>query len=334
MGWAKNCVCVGVGCGALGALSYLGLYIATRMPGREVGRARAAPSADALGVELALRRHVENLSEGIGERNDAHPQELLAARDYMEVELGKAGYKTSLDHFEIGGHQANVIADSYEPRGKRPLILVSAHYDSPRGSVGAQASATSAAALIELARLLRGDGKQRALRFLACAYEEQPREGGGRGRSFSLRHFRSRNEPIELELELGSLGAWSARANSQRHPFPWGSVLPARGDFLLAVGGFDATHFVQRLVGDLRNGGRVPAHGVQGIAFLPGLSWGERVELLDEGPPHVIVSDTGKWRNPDTGTPMDRVDQLDFAGMANAVTALADVLAQWAGIEP
>jgi hypothetical protein len=318
--------------GVVGALAaWGGLAWTARMPAAPAGRAAAPESSSELQIELALQRHVQALAETIGQRNDDRPQELLEACDYVQTQLSRAGLRVTLDRYEIGRPLGNVIAEPDEVRGGRPILLLTSHFDSPLGSPGAESSASSTAVLIELARLLRRGGGPNALRFMACAYEQQPMADGSSGRRFSLRHFASRRDPIACELQLDSLGVWRG-ARTQRLPFPWSTVLPKRSDYLLLAGGFDAREPLLALVGDLRKAGRVPVEGIAGPAFWPGLSWCDRGSLFDQGPPRILVTDTGRWRHPDCGTAMDRPETLDYASMARVVIALAEVLVP--GLEP
>jgi hypothetical protein len=301
------------------------LKVSTRLPEGAARPSSAGTGQAEPAVEAALQRHVKRLAASIGERNDHHPVELQLACDYVQEQFTRAGLRTSVDRYEIGNSLGNVIAEIDEPRRGRNILLICAAYDSPVGSPGAQQSATAVAAALELGRLLANGGHPRAVRFLVHAYGHQPMEDGSSGRRFSLRRMESRDDPIELELQLDTLGAWNG-GYPQDLPFPWNTILPARSDYLLLCGGLDAREPLLDLANRLRSGGRVPVEGIAGPAFWPGIGFSDRVALLDQGAPIVVVGDTGHWRHAPAGGPLDEPESIDYAGMARAVIALAEAI--------
>ncbi|TAJ04881.1 MAG: M28 family peptidase [Planctomycetota bacterium] len=322
---AKITTKVALTCAAFGAVAWGGLRFSTRLP--DAGP-RPKPSDDAesnLPIELALQRHVQRLADGIGERNDRKPEALQEACDYVADEFGRAGLRVTVDRYDIGRALGNVVADVDEPRGGREILLVSAPYDSPAGSPGAESSASAVAAMIEVARLLRNGGQPRALRFLAYAYGHQPMEDGSNGRRFSLRRMLGRGDEIGLELQLESLGAWNG-PRPQNLPFPWSTILPSRSDYLLLCGGFDARAPLLEFATRMRAQGRIPVEGISGPAFWPALGFSDRVSVLEQGPPCIVAGDTGRWRHPDAGGAMDRAEAIDSQGMARAVVAIAGAI--------
>lgn len=322
---AKITTKVALACAALGAVAWGGLCYSTRLPEATGARKGAEDAEGALQIELALQRHVQKLADGIGERNDRKPEALQDACDYVAEELTRAGLRVMVDRYDVGRGLGNVVADVDEPRTGREILLISAPYDSAAGSPGAESSASAVAAMIELARLLRQGGQPRALRFLAYAYGHQPMDDGSSGRRFSLRRMLGRGDAIGVELQIESLGAWNG-SRPQNLPFPWSTILPSRSDYLLVCGGFDARAPVLEFAGRMRSQGRIPVEVISGPAFWPGLGFSDEVSMLEQGPPCLVVGDTGHWRHPDAGTEMDRAEAIDYQGMARAVLALAGAI--------
>src|SRR5262249_8131859 len=142
----------------------------------------------------------------------------------------------------VDGKPVRNIDVAIEPAGgsaEPDVIVVGAHYDSVSGSPGANDNASGAAAVIELARLLRDldsvGGKR--IRLALFVNEEPPyfrTEAMG-----SLRYARAlaqRNERVVAMYSLETIGFYSSDQGSQVYPAPFGLMFPDRGDFVAFVG--------------------------------------------------------------------------------------------------
>jgi alanine dehydrogenase len=110
---------------------------------------------DAITAER-LARHVDHLAGVIGERNVYHPQALQAAEDYIQQCWQDQGYTVILqDYVAKGVRSANLEITCRGSTRPEEIILLGAHYDSVRGSPGANDNASGVAALLELSRLFR-----------------------------------------------------------------------------------------------------------------------------------------------------------------------------------
>ena len=80
-----------------------------------------------------------------------------AAADYIRGEWSAQGYPVSTQPYEVEGVSCENLEVNRGGRG-RPgeIILIGAHYDSVRGSPGANDNASGVAALLELSRLFAG----------------------------------------------------------------------------------------------------------------------------------------------------------------------------------
>ena len=104
--------------------------------------------------------------------------ELEKVARYIEATLASAGYAVGRQEFVADGKPVRNIDATIEPAGKSDpeVIVVGAHYDSVRGSPGANDNGSGAAAVLELARLLRDlDGTSgKRIRFVLFVNEEPP----------------------------------------------------------------------------------------------------------------------------------------------------------------
>jgi len=118
---------------------------------------------------------VETLAGEIGERNVFKPQNLAAAADYLEAELGKTGHAVRRQSFDVGGEKCHNL-EIEVPGVARPdeIVVVGAHYDSVQGSPGADDNASAVAALLALATAPTLQKPSRTLRFVGFVNEEPP----------------------------------------------------------------------------------------------------------------------------------------------------------------
>ena len=120
-------------------------------------------------------RHLRAL---IGERHPASsPTALRQAEGYLTEQFKILGLDVSTHPFKaLGDTYRNVIgtrpASHPSPASDAPLI-VAAHYDTVRGSPGADDNASALAVLLEAARCLRSVPLSREIRFIAFSLEEE-----------------------------------------------------------------------------------------------------------------------------------------------------------------
>ena len=72
------------------------------------------------------------------------------------VEWSAQGYPVSSQPYEVEGLSCENLEVSRAGNESREIILIGAHYDSVRGSPGANDNASGVAALLELSRLFTG----------------------------------------------------------------------------------------------------------------------------------------------------------------------------------
>lgn len=122
-----------------------------------------------------LRAHVERLAGEIGERNVFRPEALRAAEHYIQEEWRSQGYQVTPHWYEVsGGQWANLEVTRLGSARSHEILLIGAHYDSVRGSPGANDNASGVSALLELSRLFAELIPAVTVRFVAFVNEEPP----------------------------------------------------------------------------------------------------------------------------------------------------------------
>ena len=264
----------------------------------------------------------------------AAPEALAAAEDYVALELGAAGLRVERQLFEWRGTEFhNVVAtrDGREPA--RPWVVAGAHFDTRAGSPGADDNASGVAALLEVARLLRGDRLRATVQLVGFNLEELQRKPlhYALGSRAYARWLRSRGHPVAGALVLEMLGYTAPRQGA-----PPGARLlakvPREGNFVSAVGDGRS----RALLAAFRRAATphvpvspltVPLRGW----LLPDTRRSDNARFWDEGYPALMVTDTANFRNPHYHRASDTPDTLDYAFLASATAAVAAAVRELAG---
>jgi len=219
-----------------------------------------------------MRHHVERLAGEIGERNIFRPAALAAAREYIEAEWSEQGYRASFQWYETLGHPcANLEVARGGSSRPEQILVVGAHYDSVRGSPGADDNATGVAALLEISRLFAAEMPSVAVRFVAFVNEEGPFFlSGEQGSMMYARSARARGHDIRLMLSLEMLGYYRAEPGSQRYPPLFRFFYPDRGDFLGFVSDLRSRQMMLRMARLFRAHSGFPLEHVETFPVRPG----------------------------------------------------------------
>jgi hypothetical protein len=315
---------------ALAAAGYGALHYMTSMPGKP-HRGAPPPLTDAeAALAQSLEHHIATIAAR--EHNVVHYDELEKVARYIEATLASFGYAVGRQEFLADGKLVRNIDVAIEPAGRSAepdVIVVGAHYDSVSGSPGANDNASGAAAVIELARLLRDldrvGGKR--IRLALFVNEEPPyfrTEAMG-----SLRYARAlaqRNERVVAMYSLETIGFYSSDPGSQVYPAPFGLMFPDRGDFVAFVGMMGSRALVRETMRSFRTHTSFPTIGGVAPDFIPGIGWSDHWAFAEQGFQAVMITDTAPFRYPHYHQPSDTADKVDAEKVARVVKGIERVI--------
>ena len=316
---------------ALAAALLWGLVV--RMPGRSFAGPLPPLSAAEEASRARLEAHVVELAGRIGERNYLRPAALEAAAAYVEGTFTALGYEAASQPFELRGQRFRNVEVTL-PGRVRPdeVVVIGGHYDSVVGTPGADDNATGTAAVLELARLLRGVPLARTVRLVAFVNEEPPFFlTDGMGSRVYAREARRRGDRITAMLSLETIGHYTSAPGSQQYPPPLNLAYPSRGDFIGFVGNVASRRLVRQSVGAFRRHARFPSQGAAAPGWIPGVYWSDHWAFWQEGYPALMITDTAPFRNPAYHSAADTPGRVDYAAMARVVHGLAAVARELAG---
>ena len=299
-----------------------------RMPG-ESYQGPLPPASDELrAVERELQSYVFTLAAEIGERNLFRYSQLMKAAEYIEATLADSGYEVQRQTYDVRGQVCeNLQAELAGTDRREEIVVIGAHYDSVRGSPGANDNGSGVAAMLALARAFAKSQPLRTLRFVAFANEEPPffqtQHMGSRVYAKRSRHH---GENIILMISLETMGYYASQPDSQRYPFPLSFIYPSTGNFIGFVSNVQNRSWVRQLLGVFRQHARFPSEGGALFGWIPGVGWSDHWAFWKEGYPAIMVTDTALFRYPAYHTGSDTPEKLQYEHMARVVLGLKQVI--------
>lgn len=301
------------------------------------GESHAGPLPPLTGREKALQQELERdvyeLAAKIGPRNVYVPGKLATAAAFIEEALQQAGYDVGRQDFLVGDVTCRNL--DVEIRGtEKPdeILVVGAHYDSVPLCPAANDNGSGVAALLALARALRGRTCTRTLRLVAFTNEEPPHFWSeSMGSLVYAKRCKARGEKIVGMMSLETIAFYSDEPGSQSFPFPLGFFYPSRGDFIAFVGNTDSGDFIREVVGSFRRHARFPSEGAALPGLIPQAGWSDQWAFWQQGYPGLMVTDTAPFRYPHYHTREDTHDKLDYERFARVVAGLEKVVAELVG---
>lgn len=267
---------------------------------------------------------VRLLSETIGERNDrstAALQNLERAADAIEGRFHDS-------HVPVRRRQVNETAWNIEAvlRGEstpEESVVIGAHYDTPKGSPGADDNASGVAMLIALAHSLQHVRLDRTVRLVAFGAEEPPHLGTpGSGSARYLEDLRREGPRVTSMMSLEALGIHV----QDSHPWPFRLVRLLTSDLAL-VGDRRSRPMLARAkdVFDSSDEDVTIAIVTHPLIFAPVRTQSHYV-FAREGIPAFMVTDTAPLRSLDYHRDTDTADRLDYERLASTGIALTRIV--------
>jgi hypothetical protein len=320
----------GVAVLVLVAAGYGALHYMTGVPGKSHDGALPPLTAEEASLAATLEQQIATIAAR--EHNVAHHGELEKVARHIEATLASFGYAVGHQEYSAGGKPVRNIDAVIEPPAANAdpdVIVVGAHYDSAPGTPGANDNGSGAAAVIELARLLRDlDGKSRKrIRFVLFVNEEPPyfmTEAMG-----SLRYARAlaeRRERVVAMYSLETIGFYSNEPGSQHYPAPFGLLYPDRGNFVAFVGMLGARPLLQQTMRSFRSHTAFPSIGGVAPSFVPGIAWSDHWAFAQQGFAALMITDTAPFRYPHYHQPSDTPDKVDNEKLARVVKGIERVI--------
>lgn len=293
------------------------------------------PAAAEVSLPDELREYVVHLAETIGERNLDHYEKLCTAADYVEAQLKSWDYNTTRQTFTCRELECfNIIGEI--PGSKQPekIVIVGGHYDSVRGTPGANDNGSGTAAMLALARHFKAAKPELTIRFVGFTNEEPPyfQNKGEMGSWVYAEQCRQNGDDIIGVISLETMGYFTDEPKSQQYPAPLSLMYPSTGNFIGFVSDLKSRPLQRRVIKKFRDHAKIPSEGASLPDALPGVGWSDHWSFWQEGYQGIMVTDTAPFRYPHYHEPTDTPDKIDYERMAKVVDGLVFVIEDLAKI--
>lgn len=282
--------------------------------------------------EERLRQDVERLAGVIGERNIYRYSKLCDAAAFIEQSFEEAGYQPLRHEYEARSTRfANIEAELSGTDGRQDIVIVGAHYDTARGSPGADDNASGIAALLALSRLFARRRISRTLRFVAFTNEERPfLRTENMGSRVYARRCRKREEIIKGMLSLEMIGYCSEEKGSQWLSF-FGALYPSRGNYIVFVANPLSKGLLNQATQSFRRHTPIECETATLPSFSPGAKSSDQWSFWKEGYPGLMVTDTARLRYPFYHKPSDTPDKLRYDFLNGVLEGLKGMVGDLVG---
>src|SRR5215510_13622842 len=312
------------------AAAYGALHYTTGVPGRSHSGPLPPLTEEERALASTLKQHIETIAAR--EHNLRRYDELEKAARYIEATLTSYGYSVDRQEFFVDDRAVRNIDVVIEPRADitdPEVIVIGAHYDSVVGSPGANDNGSGAAAVIELARLLRdraGIGARR-IRLVLFVNEEPPYfKTEDMGSLHYARALAEQKEKVVAMYSLETIGFYTSASASQRYPAPFNLIFPDRGDFVAFVGTPFSRALVWETIRSFRSHTPFPSIGGVAPDIVPGIDWSDHWAFEQFNFPAMMVTDTAPFRYPHYHQLTDTPDKVDVESLARVVKGMERVI--------
>lgn len=282
-------------------------------------------------IEKNLRDHVEFLTRTIGERSVAKLWNLEKAADYIEAHYRNSGVTVRRESYPFRKSVVfNIVAEPVAtPESK--VFLLGAHYDSLKGTVGADDNASAVAVQLEVARVLAqlkpSESLNLTVRCVSFALEEPPAYASwAMGSRVYAYKAKKEKECIDGMICLEMVGYTCHEPGGQTYPFPLMFMgYPKIGNFIGIIGNYTSRKLTSSLFQAFKQNKELPVERVTipgGGYLVPDVRLSDHASFWDRGYKAVMITDTAYFRNPHYHRPSDTMDTLDFSFMSQLVKSL------------
>jgi Zn-dependent M28 family amino/carboxypeptidase len=284
------------------------------------------------GDPVRLRQDVAALTSIPGGRSYLNGTGLATAAAYIRTSFAESGARVTEQVYYVGtASYTNVIASFGPETGDR--IIVGAHYDTVRGTPGADDNASGVAGLLELARALSSGIPQTRIDLVAYVLEELPFfRTEQMGSYVHAKSLRDANVRVRAMICLEMIGYYTDLPNSQEYPLSgMATIYGNRGDFIALVGNMGQPALVRSVKRAMLAGGDLPIVSANAPRSIPGIDYSDHLNYWAFGYPAVMLTDTAFYRNPNYHATGDTPDTLDYQRMAKLVDQIDSAVMYLAG---
>ncbi len=317
----------------IAAILIFGWSLMVWMPG--VSYRQALPPLTATEIQLKdrLTSDVQTLAVKIGRRNVDNYQNLVAAKDFLNTELAQAGYTVCEQEYTVAGKSySNLEVEIPGSSRADEILVIGGHYDSALTSSDANDNATSAAAVLALAREFVGTKPLRTLRFVEFTNEQPPFFGTkNMGSLVYAQAAKQRGDKIVGMFGLQTLGYATDTAQPQKYPPPLNFLGFDRGNVIGFVSNIDSRELLRNTIRSFRAQAQFPSEGLALPGLIRGIGSDSR-SFWQQGYQAVTIADTALLEYPPDRIDRDTIAKIDFEQLSRMTHGISKVIRDFVGL--
>ncbi|MEM9915849.1 MAG: M28 family peptidase [Planctomycetota bacterium] len=283
-----------------------------------------------LEVREELCRNVDALAGLIGIRHDSRPSSLDATVAHITREWENQGQAVKVEAYHTAAWEAkNLVVEWRGQTQPDSVVIVGAHYDTVRGTPGADDNASAVAMLLAVSEALKNQRYARTVRFVAFANEEPPHfPGPTMGSAVYAKACKQRGDDIYAMVCLEMVGYYDTAPNSQTFPTELPKIvkplLRSTGDFIAFVSDMATRRQLRQFTKGFKKAVKFPVISAP-VPKARDLLWlSDHGPFWDQGYPALMVTDTSWFRNENYHEMSDTPDTLDYDRMSRVAVGVAE----------
>lgn len=272
---------------------------------------------------VLVLNHLKNLTQLPNFRNYKNVDQLNSVANYIKENFSKYSDSVSFQEFKVGNETFKNVICSFGTENKK-RIIVGAHYDVCGEQQGADDNATGITAILELARLLKGEKLNYRIDLVAYTLEEPPYfRTENMGSYVHAKYLKDKNIDVYGMICVEMIGFFNDEKNSQDYPLSFLSWFYGnKGDYITLVKRFGEGKFAQNLISKYKESGQIKTKVFSGPKFLQGVDFSDHLNYWNLGFSAVMLTDTSFYRNKNYHETTDTIEKLDIKRMCNTIDGL------------
>ena len=270
-----------------------------------------------------VKGHLMALTETPEFRNYKNIDQLNAIADYIKKDFSKYSDSTTFQEYDVDGKIYKNVITSFGTEHKK-RIIIGAHYDVCGDQQGADDNATGVTALLELARMLKGQKLNYRIDLVAYTLEEPPYfRTENMGSHIHAQYLKDHNIDVYGMASVEMIGYFKDEKDSQSYPLgilSW--VYGNKGDFITLVKKFGAGDFVNNFRTQFKEANQIKTETFTAPKFIKGTDFSDHLNYWKFGYSALMITDTSFFRNKNYHETTDTVETLDLPRMTKVIDGI------------
>lgn len=299
-------------------LFFIGIILFNSFKGTQVSEKSPVPADRNL-----VKEHLTALTQTPQFRNYKNLDQLNTIAEYIHQNFNKYSDSTSFQEYKVGEETYKNVICSFGTENKK-RIIIGAHYDVCGDQQGADDNATGVTALLELARMLKGQKLNYRIDLVAYTLEEPPYfRTENMGSYIHAKYLKDNNIDVYGMASVEMIGYFKDEENSQDYPLgilSW--YYGNKGDYITLAKKFRGGEFVNNFSDHFVKGNQVKTETFSAPQFIKGTDYSDHLNYWKFGYSAMMITDTSFFRNKNYHQTTDTLETLDLKRMTKVIDGI------------